>query len=159
MSLPTQFCVYLLGFLFGVLIAGFPIRLLIDLMWRLIEAEAIVDSPSEALAIHSLVRRYEWQGDIIGIVERTLYIAAILRGCRCFHRLGVVSTLDRGATTCLARPAHPSDHQLLCHSLCLAHPPLKEGRALEDNRQKDISRDHREAIRPLEVIPVCQQLA
>jgi len=76
-GIPTQMLQAIVPYAFALLGGGLFIHLIIECMWRLVEAEAILENPLFATAIHASLRRYEWQGDVLGIVERTLYLASI----------------------------------------------------------------------------------
>lgn len=58
---------YVASYLFGVVIAHYPIRRVVDLMWERI---------GWAGEYKETVRPASWQSRIIGCVERTLYVAA-----------------------------------------------------------------------------------
>lgn len=64
----------------GVFAAMLPIHHIVGLTWKLVEAESISDKPDSARAIHGIHRRYIWQGDLVGAVERLLYVTSILLG-------------------------------------------------------------------------------
>jgi len=62
----------------GVFLAIAPIHFIVGLSWKLVEVEAISDEPYNALTIHAILRRYVWEGDLVGGVERILYVTALL---------------------------------------------------------------------------------
>ncbi len=76
----TDLYLAVLAYFAGVLLAMIPIHFIVDLTWKLVEVEAITDESYNALPIHDILRRYIWQGDLVGAVERLLYVTAILLG-------------------------------------------------------------------------------
>jgi hypothetical protein len=75
-----------LAYCVGALIAVFPIHMIVKLTWDLVEVESLKAAireapetkPFDALKVHYDLARYVWQGDLVGAVERLLYITAIL---------------------------------------------------------------------------------
>ena len=77
---PDEALYVLLAFLLGVGVAAIPIRIIVQQMWLLVKVEAIDEKPIFAMSTHDALRRYQWQGDIVGIVERLLYVTALILG-------------------------------------------------------------------------------
>jgi hypothetical protein len=63
--------VYIGAFFYGVLIAGYFIHQIVELTWEIIRIDT---------GVYEYLKRYSWLVSINGMIERTLYICALLAG-------------------------------------------------------------------------------
>ena len=77
---PTDALFALVAYGVGVVAAILPLHIIVASSWALVEAEAVSDQPYFWWSVHAALRRYVWQGDLVGIVERSLYVTALILG-------------------------------------------------------------------------------
>jgi hypothetical protein len=68
------------AYVYALIVGAILTHITVDFMWDLVKHEVALEEPSTILSSPGILTRYKWQGDMLGVCERGLYLASLQMG-------------------------------------------------------------------------------